>query len=120
MNMKHTEIKPMTWVSPEFSVASKCDLDIYARENECLVIVTERPDNKGLGLEITEGPGIIAQTLYHWYGYEPENMTWIECDPDRDFCARVALQCSDHQVKDWVRTPCSYESVAALKADYLE
>ena len=118
MSSKQIEIKPLTWVSPEFSVASKCDLDIYAREDACLIIVTERPDNKETGLEITEGPGLIAQTLYRWYGYEPEQMTWIESDPAKDSLARVELICSDHRVDDWKRTPCSPETVTALKSEY--
>ncbi len=116
MKTKHIEIKPLTWIAPEFGVASTCDLDIYAGERGCLILVADRPDNEGRGISCVEGPGIIAGTLYRWYGYEPENMTWIEYDPKKDAYSRVALICTDHRVDSWERTPCPRATVMDLLA----
>ena len=118
MKTTHIEIKPLTWIAPEFSVASTCDLDIYAGEAGCLILVTEREDNKGMGLSCIEGPACIAETLYRWYGYEPESMTWIEYLPETDAYAQVALRCTDHRVDEWTRTPCSRAAVMAMVAEY--
>jgi hypothetical protein len=118
MGIKHIEIKPMTWVSPEFSVASKCDLDIFAGNGETLIVASDREDNRDIGLPVSEGPGIIAQTLHRWYGYEPESMIWIECDTDAGTCERVDLACSDHRVMDWKRFPCAPEEVETIRARF--
>ncbi|WP_462325544.1 hypothetical protein [Desulfoplanes sp.] len=118
MHTKHIEIKPMTWVAPEFSVASKCDLDILAGPDSTLVVVSEREDNRDAGLPITEGPGIIAMTLYRWYGYEPESMIWIEHVPVEGAYARVELVCEAHRVTDWQRTSCSPAEIGAIRAEF--
>ena len=108
----------MTWVAPEFSVASKCDLDIFAGPDATLVMASEREDNRDSGLPITEGPGIIAMTLHRWYGYEPESMIWIEYDPVEGAYARVKFVCENHRVTEWVRTSCSPAEVEAIEADF--
>ncbi|GAU09211.1 hypothetical protein [Desulfoplanes formicivorans] len=118
MSARHIAIKPMTWVSPEFSVASKCDVDILATDHETLVVATERPDNETTGLPVSQGPGVIAQTLYHWYGYEPESMIWLEYNPMTGIHTRVDLVCANHRVTHWHRSPCSLQEVAALKARF--
>jgi hypothetical protein len=108
----------MTWVSPEFSVASKCDLDIFAGNDTTLIIASDREDNRDTGLPVGEGPGIIAQTLHRWYGYEPESMIWIEHNPESGTYVRVDLQCLDHRVNDWQRIPCSQEEVETIRAGF--
>lgn len=118
MSGKHIEIKPMTWVSPEFSVASKCDLDIFAGNDTALIIVSDREDNRDIGLPVSEGPGIIAQTLHRWYGYEPASMIWIEHDLETGTYVRVDLECQDHRVIDWQRFPCSLEEVQTIRTDF--
>ncbi|MBW2101019.1 MAG: hypothetical protein JRG68_09795 [Deltaproteobacteria bacterium] len=78
MEIKHIELKPFTWIHPQLSLISRCDLDVYMGVNSTIAIATEREDNYDVGIGITEGAQMIAAVIMHKYGISPEALTWIE------------------------------------------
>lgn len=78
---KHIELKPFTWIYPNASLISRCDLDLYLDEEKALVIARDRGDNREIGISVEKGAAIIAGSVMRKYGFHPENLTWIEAVP---------------------------------------
>ena len=83
MERKHIELKPFTWMYVPLSLISRCDMDIYAFEDDrAVVVVADREDNRDMGMGMKEGVMTIAGTVMDKYGFSPENLTWIEYQPE--------------------------------------
>ena len=81
--MLHIELKPFTWIHPNGTFSSRCDLDIFMIGDRVVVVATEREEDPDSGMSISNGADTIATIVMQKYGLNPEAITWIEHYPEK-------------------------------------
>ena len=81
--MIHLEFKPFNWIHPRGTFSSRCDLEIFMWGDRTVVVATEREDDPGSGLSISNGADTLATIVMQKYRLDPDTMTWIEHYPEK-------------------------------------
>ena len=83
MDMNHVAHKPFTWIHPQGSRTSRCDLELYFLDDRVIAVASEREDDSLSGLSVTQGAPILAAIVVQKYGVHPDDLTWIEHYPEK-------------------------------------
>jgi len=81
--MTHIAYKPFQWIHSTGSFINRCDLDIFLFEDQALVVATEREDDAGSGMSISNGAAILATIVMQKYRLGPGDIFWIEHYPEK-------------------------------------
>ncbi|WP_373501701.1 hypothetical protein [Desulfococcus sp.] len=84
MHFTHIEHKPFQWIHATGSFVNRCDLDIFLFETRALVVATEREEDRGSGMSITNGAAILATIVMQKYRLHPKALFWIEHYPEKE------------------------------------
>ena len=88
MVMMHIEHKPFQWIHSTGSFVSRCDLDIFLFEDQALVVATEREEDAGSGMSISNGAAILSTIIMQKYRLGPRGIFWIEHYPEKQMGRR--------------------------------
>ena len=83
MPMTHIEHKPFQWIHSTGSFVNRCDIDIFLFDTRALVVATEREEDGGSGMSISNGAAIIATIIMQKYRLGPNDIFWIEHYPEK-------------------------------------
>jgi hypothetical protein len=88
MHMTHIEHKPFQWIHATGSFVNRCDIDIFLSGTQALIVATEREEDVGSGMSISNGASIIATIIMQKYRLRPMNIFWIEHYPEKQLGGR--------------------------------